>query len=166
MGMLIYKHHYTHDYPVCWRCKTPLLMISSEQWFFKIEDIRNKLIEENKGVYWVPAWMKDRMNNWLESWEIGLEERYWGTPLPIWVCEMKIQIRKVLGSVEELKESGLKDIKDLHKPFIDSVFLKCKCGSRMKRIPHVMDVWFDSGVSSWGALDYPKERICLKNSAC
>lgn len=157
---LIYKHKYTHDYPVCWRCNSPLLMISVPQWFFAVEKLRNKMLGLNEEVFWVPEWGKARFRNWLESlsdWPIS-RQRYWGTPLPIWVCG-KCSKRKVIGSMEELKkESGVKEIKDLHKPWVDEIFIDCECGGKMKRVPEVMDVWFDSGVCSWASLDYPKKK--------
>ncbi len=157
--MLVYKHWHTHDYPVCWRCKTPLLMLSVKQWFLQIRSIQKKMLELNKEVNWVPTWMKDRMHNWLESisdWPIS-RARYWGTPLPIWVCN-KCENKKVIGSRKELKElSGIKEI-EMHKPGIDKIEFACNCSGIMKRVPEILDVWFDSGVSSWAALGYPKEK--------
>ena len=161
-GALIYQHPYTHDYPLCWRCKTPLLMISVPQWFFKISSIREKLLQENEKVYWVPHWAKDRMRNWLEQlgdWPIS-RQRYWGAPLPIWVCS-SCSNRKVVGSIDELKQiSGAKKV-SMHKPEIDDIKWGCKkCGKgEMRRVPEVLDVWFDSGVSSWAALGGANSKL-------
>jgi len=158
-GMLVFKHPYTHDYPICWRCNSPLLMLSTPQWFFNIKQIREKLLEENEKVNWTPSWMQARMKNWLESlsdWPVS-RKRYWGTPLPIWLCDT-CKNRKVFGSLKELKQvSGLKEDIDLHRPYIDAVEFPCECGGKMKRIEEVLDVWFDSGVSSWAALGYPEK---------
>ena len=162
-GMLVYKHQHTHDYPVCWRCKSPLLMLSVEQWFLQIRSIQEKMLALNKEVNWVPAWMKDRMHNWLEGisdWPIS-RARYWGTPLPIWVCD-KCGNKAVVGSRKELKElSKAKEI-DMHKPGIDKIEWNCACGGKMKRVPEILDVWFDSGVSSWAALGFPTEEKQLE----
>ena len=158
-GMLVYKHPYTHDYPVCWRCKEPLLMISIEQWFFQIRSIQEKMLALNKEVNWVPGWMQDRMHNWLEGisdWPVS-RARYWGTPLPIWICE-KCGNKVVVESKKELQKlSKQKDI-DMHKPGIDKVKIPCKCGEEMERVPEILDVWFDSGVSSWAALGFPEKK--------
>lgn len=155
-GLLLYKEKIKHEYPHCWRCESPLLLISLPQWFFKVMEMRNKLIEENKKVNWYPSWAGQRFNNWLESlgdWPIS-RQRYWGIPLPIWVCE-KCQDVKVIGSRKELKKIP----KDFHRPHIDKVTLKCqKCGGKMKRVPDVLDVWFDSGVCSWVSLGYPSKK--------
>ena len=159
---LVYQHPYTHDYPICWRCKTPLLFVCVPQWFFKISSIREKLLQENEKVYWVPHWAKDRMRNWLEQlgdWPLS-RQRYWGAPLPIWVCS-SCSNRKVVGSIEELKQlSGAKKIA-MHKPEIDEIKWQCrKCGKgAMNRVPEVLDVWFDSGVSSWAALGGTESKL-------
>jgi isoleucyl-tRNA synthetase len=159
-GYLAYRHSYTHDYPSCWRCKSPLLMLSLPQWFFGVEKLRERMLELNNEVSWVPDWGKARFKNWLESlgdWPIS-RQRYWGTPLPIWVCG-KCGSKKVIGSVEELKkEAGITEVKDLHKPWVDGITISCSCGSAMKRVPEVMDVWFDSGCCSWASLGYPKDE--------
>ncbi|MBI5553904.1 MAG: isoleucine--tRNA ligase [Candidatus Diapherotrites archaeon] len=156
---LVLMQHYTHDYPVCWRCKSPLLMISSAQWFFKISQIRQRLIDLNQEVTWVPSWGKDRFNNWLEQlgdWPVS-RARYWGTPLPIWLCECGkkkiVESRKELASLTSIPA----DL-DLHKPWIDAITIPCPCGKQMKRVPEVLDVWFDSGVASWGSLGYPQKK--------
>ncbi len=162
--ILVFKHPFTHDYPVCWRCKTPLLTLSHPQWFFKITDIQEKMIELNKKVKWSPNSMQARFQNWLESlsdWPVS-RARYWGTPLPIWVCS-SCKEKKVIGSIQELlKESGLKKIQEMHKPEIDEILIPCKCGKQMHRVPEVLDVWFDAGSSSWGALDFPENEKLFK----
>ncbi len=153
-SLLLHEEKITHDYPQCWRCSTPLLLISVPQWFFKVTAIRKKLIEENKKVNWYPEWAKQRFQNWLENlsdWPIS-RQRYWGIPLPIWGCDCGNV--KVVGSRKELPKVP----KDLHRPYIDNIRLKCKCGLMMKRIPDVLDVWFDSGLASWASLGYPKNK--------
>ena len=157
---LLHKEDVTHDYPKCWRCDTPLLLMSVPQWFFKVSDIQKDLIKENEDVVWHPGWAKNRFKNWLNSigdWPIS-RQRYWDIPLPIWKCECGNV--DVIGSVEELKKKGnVKEIKDLHKPEIDEVKIKCsKCGKEMERVKDVLDVWFDSGVASWASLGYPSRK--------
>ncbi|MBI2578589.1 MAG: isoleucine--tRNA ligase [Candidatus Aenigmarchaeota archaeon] len=157
--LLLKEETITHDYPQCWRCSTPLLLISVSQWFFRVTKIRDKLIKENKNVNWYPEWAKQRFNNWLENlgdWPIS-RQRYWGIPLPIWICE-KCESVKVIGSADELPEIP----RDLHRPYIDNVFLKCRCGSAMKRIADVLDVWFDAGLAGWASLGYPKNKALFK----
>lgn len=157
---LLLVEKYTHEYPFCWRCKNPLLMLASPQWFFKITEIRKRLIELNQEVNWVPVYGKARFHNWLESlsdWPVS-RQRYWGTPLPIWICS-KCGEKKVISSKDELKKlSGTKTDFELHKPWIDKITIKCKCSGEMKRVPEVLDVWFDSGPASWSSIGYPKKK--------
>ncbi|MBS3058172.1 MAG: isoleucine--tRNA ligase [Candidatus Diapherotrites archaeon] len=162
---LVFKHSYTHEYPICWRCNTPLLMISIPQWFFKTESLKEKAKEFNEQVNWVPKWAKERFKNWVDEgvadWPVT-RDRFWGTPAPVWECKNCGEV-KVIGSVEELKENAIGEVEwksiDLHKPWIDKVELKCKkCGKEMKRIPEILDGWFDAGVSSWCALGFPKKK--------
>ena len=155
-GLLLHKEKISHDYPHCWRCESPLLLIALPQWFFRVTKIRDKLIQENEKVNWYPSWAGTRFHNWLENlgdWPIS-RQRYWGIPLPIWICE-ECGEAKVIGSRKELKKVP----KDFHKPHIDKVTLKCeKCGGKMKRVPDVLDVWFDSGVCSWASIGYPRDK--------
>ncbi|VVC00343.1 Isoleucine--tRNA ligase [uncultured archaeon] len=159
MNCLVAQVDYTHDYPVCWRCKTPLLMISTPQWFFRVTAIRERMLELNEKVKWHPEWGKDRFRNWLENlgdWPVS-RQRYWGTPLPIWVCG-SCQKKTVVASAKELKKLSGSFPGDLHKPWIDSIKWKCECGGTFERVPEVLDVWFDSGVTSWGSLGYPENE--------
>ncbi len=155
---LLYKTEmYAHDYPFCWRCETPLIYYAKDSWFFKMSDLRNKLLKNNSNINWVPAHIKEgRFGEWLrdvKDWAIS-RERYWGTPIPIWVCG-KCEEIKVVGSRDELGAD--KDL-DLHRPYIDEIKLKCKCGENMKRIPEVMDCWFDSGAMPFAQFHYPFEN--------
>ncbi len=153
--LFVYSEKMAHEYPHCWRCESPLLFISVPQWFFKISQIRDKLIKENEKVTWSPDWAGKRFDNWLQTlddWPIS-RQRYWGIPLPIWVCE-KCNDIKVIGSIDDLP----KKIPDVHKPYIDAIDFKCKCGGKMKRVPDILDVWFDSGVCSWASIGYPRDK--------
>ncbi|MBU5690193.1 MAG: isoleucine--tRNA ligase [Candidatus Aenigmatarchaeota archaeon] len=159
-GLLLHKEKITHEYPKCWRCSTPLLYMSVPQWFFRVTSIRNKLLEENKKVKWYPDWAGKRFENWLENlgdWPIS-RQRYWGIPLPIWECE-RCGKMKIIESMDELPEK----VNDLHRPYIDKIKLECECKGEMKRVPDVLDVWFDSGLAAWSSLNYPKNKDLLKN---
>jgi len=157
---ILHKDKIKHEYPFCWRCSNPLLLMSVPQWFLKITDIRQKLLNENEKVRWIPEWAGKRFQNWLENlddWPIS-RQRYWGIPLPIWICE-RCGNTRIVGSLKEIPVK----LKDYHKPYIDSVTFECdKCNSTMRRIPDVLDVWFDSGVASWASLQYPSKKDVFK----
>ncbi|WP_455364133.1 isoleucine--tRNA ligase [[Eubacterium] cellulosolvens] len=148
-----------HSYPHCWRCKTPLLMRTTEQWFIKISSFKERMIKENSKVYWAPEWAgSKRFADWLKGardWVIS-RQRFWGVPLPIWVCD-QCGRTQVVGSSSELEsKAGLqKPIPDLHRQVIDAIQLKCGCGGTLSRIPDIIDVWLDSGAASWASLGYP-----------
>ena len=146
-GKLLRAEAYEHSYPHCWRCDTPLLYYAKPSWYIATSQIRDRLLASNETVNWYPGHVKHgRFGNWLEGnvdWALS-RERYWGTPLPVWRCEHGCV--KVMGSLAELeRESGVK-LDDPHRPFVDDVTLTCdNCGGEMKRVPEVIDVWFDSG---------------------
>jgi isoleucyl-tRNA synthetase len=160
-GILFAVRKIIHDYPHCWRCKTPLISMSSKQWFLSIAKIKDELINISKGIKWTPPISENMFESWLanaEDWVIS-RQRYWNTPLPIWKCEA-CDNTTVIGSRNELlSKAGMKEIKDLHKSSLDSVKIKCdKCEGEMKRVPDVMDVWIDSGSSSFACMNYPAEK--------
>jgi isoleucyl-tRNA synthetase len=151
-----------HSYPFCWRCDSPLLYYGINSWFVKVSSIRERMVELNKEINWYPEHIKDgRFGNWLEGakdWAVS-RFKFWGTPLPVWRCSCGKE--KVIGSIEELrKESASKIGKevDLHKPWIDNIELKCSCGENMKRVPDVIDCWYDSGSASFAQFHYPFEN--------
>lgn len=152
------KHRYAH----CWRCKNKLIYRASEQWFIKIAPIRELMISKNEKVKWTPDWAgHKRFNEWLvnsRDWCIS-RQKYWGSPLPFWVCS-KCGKFKVIGSFEELKKKGEKvpDDLDLHLPHIDKITMKCSCGGKMHRTKDVADVWFDAGAAPWASMHYPKSK--------
>jgi isoleucyl-tRNA synthetase len=161
---LVYKiEDYEHSYPFCWRCDTPLLYYARDTWFIKMTALKENLLANNRKINWLPENIRDgRFGNFLENvidWGLS-RERYWGTPLPVWECSCGY--RHAVGSIKELKEMG-KDVPDdieLHKPYIDNVFLNCpKCGKdNMKRVPEVIDCWYDSGSMPFAQWHYPFEN--------
>ena len=159
-GLLAAETRIEHDYAHCWRCKSPVIFRTTTQWFFKIEDLKDRMRELNKKIKWVPdsAGSKN-FDNWLANLrDNGItRQRYWGTPLPIWKCN---QCKKyvVIGSIDELKKLAGRIPEDLHKPWIDEVQIKCECGSVKERIPDILDVWIDAGSASWNCLDYPRRK--------
>ena len=153
---------YEHSYPHCWRCGTPLLYYARSSWFVKTTAIKEQLLKSNDSVNWMPETIKTgRMGNFLENvvdWGLS-RERYWGTPLPVWVCPDCGKYH-VIGSRAELKEKcGLKEDVELHRPFLDNLTMTCPhCGGKMKRVKEVIDCWFDSGSMPFAQFHYPFEN--------
>ncbi|MBQ4559250.1 MAG: isoleucine--tRNA ligase [Tyzzerella sp.] len=161
-GLLFSAPNFEHSYPHCWRCNTPLIYYARESWFIKMTDVKENLIRNNNTVNWIPESIgKGRFGDWLENvqdWGIS-RNRYWGTPLNIWECECGHQ--HSIGSIAELKEmsDNCPDNVELHRPFIDEVTIKCPhCGKEMRRVPEVIDCWFDSGAMPFAQHHYPFEN--------
>ncbi|HCU32153.1 TPA: isoleucine--tRNA ligase, partial [Candidatus Uhrbacteria bacterium] len=172
-GLVLAQEKIKHTYPFCWRCKAPLIYYAKDSWYIKVSSLRDKLIEGNDQIHWEPDYIKDgRFGEWLrevKDWAFS-RERYWGTPLPIWVCDCGE--KTCIGSFEELRAratdtlpsgEGQGGVFDPHRPFVDGILLNCdKCGGQMKRVPEVCDVWFDSGCMPFAQWHYPfenKEKI-------
>ncbi len=162
-GLLFRAQTYTHSYPFCWRCSTPLLYYARPTWYIRTSQFKDRMVELNERINWYPGHIKNgRFGNWLENnvdWALG-RERFWGTPLPVWECE-ECHTQECIGSVAELSQRAGRDLSelDLHRPHVDQVMLPCtECGGKMRRVPELIDVWFDSGsmpVSQW---HYPFEH--------
>ena len=161
-GLLFSAPNYEHSYPHCWRCDTPLIYYARESWFIKMTAVKDDLIRNNNTINWIPESIgKGRFGDWLENvqdWGIS-RNRYWGTPLNIWECECGCQ--HSVGSIEELRSmsANCPEEIELHRPFIDEVTIACpECGKEMKRVPEVIDCWFDSGAMPFAQHHYPFEN--------
>ena len=167
--ILFKKENYTHTYPFCWRCDTPLIYYAMLSWFIKVSEFRKELLKNNEKVNWFPRHIKEgRFGNWLEGakdWALS-RKKFWGTPLPIWRCH-KCKNEIIIGSIKELKDlSGIKKEIDLHKPFIDEVKIKCnKCSNLMARVSDVIDCWYDSGSAIFAQFHYPFENKEMFNKS-
>ncbi len=161
-GQLFSAPKFEHSYPFCWRCDTPLIYYARDTWFIKMTAVKDDLIKNNKTVNWIPKTIGEgRFGSWLENvqdWGIS-RNRYWGTPLNIWECECGKRL--AIGSIAELKQMSpnCPDDIELHRPFIDKVTVTCPdCGKQMKRVPEVIDCWFDSGAMPFAQWHYPFEN--------
>ncbi len=163
-GLLFKQEQYKHSYPHCWRCDTPLIYYALDSWFVKVEDIKDKMLVNNEKISWIPEHVKEgRFKKGIESapdWAVS-RNRYWSVPMPIWECDACDE-RVCVGSVEELQELSGADsdtLKDLHRPYVDDISWSCsKCNGAMKRVPEVLDVWFDSGSMPYAQSHYPFEN--------
>ncbi len=167
-GLLFHKEKYEHSYPHCWRCDTPLINYATSSWFVSVTKIKEQLLESAKNIHWFPEHMKEgRFGNWLEGardWSIS-RQRFWASAIPIWECNCGE--RKVVGSVAELEKlSGVIGISDIHKDKVDIITFSCeKCQGTMKRVPDVLDCWFESGSMPYAQVHYPFEnKEKLENS--
>lgn len=158
-GLLLAKGKINHRYGHCWRCKTPIIFLATEQWFIKISDLKEQMLSEIQQINWYPSWAGSaRFKDWVEGardWCVS-RQRYWGIPIPVWKCRTCESMR-VIGTKKELIElAGLSEDIELHRPYVDAVTFKCQCGGTMGRVEDVFDVWFDSAVASWATLRFPQ----------
>ena len=162
---LFKKIKMNHDYPHCWRCHSPLIYFTKPAWYIRTTEYKDQIIEANKNVNWYPEYVgTKRFNNWLENmvdWGIS-RNRYWGCPMPIWICD-DCGEKHVIGSLKELQKMLIEDINvskiELHRPYVDELHLKCPhCNGRMTRVLDVLDVWFDSGAMPYASFHYPFEN--------
>ncbi|MFP4195747.1 MAG: isoleucine--tRNA ligase [Candidatus Woesearchaeota archaeon] len=167
-GLVFSTAPYVHSYPFCWRCKTPLIYYAKDTWFIAVTKVKEQLITENEKINWHPHTIKKgRFGNWLEGardWALS-RNKFWGTPLPLWVCDNEeCDHKEAIGSIEELKEKTGTEVDDLHISTVDPLTYTCeKCGSTMRRTPEVIDTWFDSGSAPFAQLHYPFENKELFN---
>jgi isoleucyl-tRNA synthetase len=162
-GLVYFAGHYEHSYPFCWRCKTPLLYYARTTWYIETTRYKQELLDNNNKINWMPDHIRTgRFGDWLENnvdWALG-RERYWATPLPVWQCE-ECRRGDAVGSIAELSEKMGRDMSelDLHRPYVDEVTWPCaQCGGAMRRVPEVIDVWFDSGSMPYAQWHYPFEN--------
>jgi isoleucyl-tRNA synthetase len=159
-GRLVLRESYTHSYPHCWRCESPLIYRAIGSWFVSVPKIKEQMLAANAQISWIPEHIKEgRFGKWLENardWAIS-RNRFWGNPIPVWQCE-SCDKKIAVGSRAELKELSGIEPHDLHKHFIDDITIKCVCGGTMRRIPDVFDCWFESGSMPYAQLHYPFEH--------
>ena len=159
-NLLFFKEKYEHSYPHCWRCDTPLINYATSSWFVAVTKVKDKALDVAKDINWSPDYIKEgRFGNWLEGardWSIS-RQRFWASVIPIWRCEECNQI-KVFGSVKDLEETSGQTVTDLHKHIVDKVIFVCTCGKTMRRVPDVLDTWFDSGSMPYAQVHYPFEN--------
>ncbi len=159
-GILFDKEKIEHSYPHCWRCDTPLLNYATSSWFVAVEKMKPELLEYAKDINWSPKHIKKgRWGNWLEGardWSIS-RQRFWANTIPVWRCE-KCGTDEVMGSIADLKEKSGVEVDDLHKDVVDEVTYECDCGGIMRRVPDVLDTWFNSGSVPFASRHYPFEN--------
>jgi isoleucyl-tRNA synthetase len=159
-GILFAKEKYEHSYPHCWRCDTPLINYATSSWFVAVQKIKDQLLDNAKKINWSPSHIKEgRWGDWLEGardWSIS-RQRFWANTIPVWRCEA-CKSEKVFGSAEELEKASGVSVKDLHKEIVDEIAVPCECGKEMKRVPDVLDTWFNSGSVPYASHHYPFEN--------
>ena len=159
-GKLVSTGSIEHNYPHCWRCRQPLIYKAMKAWYFNIEAIKDRLIELNEDINWIPETVKHgRFGKWLENardWNIS-RNRYWSTPIPVWECD-ECKKRVVLGSLDEIEEKSGVRLDNLHRQYVDKIHFKCECGGEMHRIPEVLDCWFESASVPFAQKHYPFEN--------